>query len=68
MVDLILEIELFDHKCVIIKGLLQSDRLKQHMVSIGADQSLSSSAMYEHRCLVNINKLYKISGKCDDQK
>ena len=24
--------------------------------------------MYEHRCLENINKLYKSAGKCDDQQ
>ena len=38
------------------------------MAAIGVDQSLSNSAMYEHRCLVNIRKLYKSAGKCDDQK
>ena len=24
--------------------------------------------MHEHRCLENITRLYKASGKCDDQK
>ena len=38
------------------------------MVTIGVDQSLSNSTMYEHRCLGNIKQLYKYSGKCDDQK
>ena len=37
------------------------------MVAIGVDQSLSKSALYEHKCLENINKLYKISGKRDDK-
>ena len=32
-------------------GLFQSERLKQHMVNIGADQSLSNSAIYKHICL-----------------
>ena len=38
------------------------------MVIIGFDQSLSNSAMYEHRCLENIKKLYKNSVKCDNQQ
>ena len=38
------------------------------MVSIGLDQSLSNSAMCEHRCLENIKKLYKYGGKCDNQQ
>ena len=38
------------------------------MVIIGVDQSLSNSAMYEHRCLENIKKLYKNSVKCDNQQ
>ena len=38
------------------------------MVTIGVDQSLINSEMYEHRCLENINKLYKSAGKCYEQK
>ena len=38
------------------------------MIVIGAEQSLSNSAMYEHICLENINKLYESSGKYDDQQ
>ena len=38
------------------------------MVTIGVDQYLSNSKMYEHRCAKNIKKLYKYSGKCDNQK
>ena len=38
VIDLILEIESFEQKCVVIKGLLHSDRLKQHMVTIGTYQ------------------------------
>ena len=33
------------------------------MVTIGIDQFSSNSALYEHRCPENINKLYKSSGK-----
>ena len=43
-------------------------KIKQHKVTIGVDQSLSNSKIYEHKCLENINKLYKTSGKCNDQK
>ena len=37
------------------------------MGAIGVDQSLSNSALYEHRCLVNIKKLYKVAVKCEYQ-
>ena len=65
-IDLILDIESFE-KCVFIKGLFQSDQLKQHMVIIGIYQLLSNSAIYEYRCLENIKKLYTSAGKFDDQ-
>ena len=38
------------------------------MVTVAVDQLLSNCAMYEHRCLKNIKKLYKYSGKCDDKQ
>ena len=38
------------------------------MKTIGIDQSLRNSALFEPRCLQNINKLHKHAGKCDDQK
>ena len=59
MINLIVEIESFEKQCVILKELLQLDLLKEHMVTIGIDQSLSKSAMQEHICLENIKKLYK---------
>ena len=34
VIDLILDIEYFEQQCGVIKWLLQSDRLKQHMVTI----------------------------------
>ena len=37
-IDLIICIGSFDQQCVIIKGLLKSDRLKQHMVKIGVEK------------------------------
>ena len=40
VIDLMIEIHSFDHQCLIIKGLLQSEQLKQHMITIGINQSL----------------------------
>ena len=51
-----------------LKGVLQSPLLKDHVHIVGIDQSLSNNALYEQKCLKNINKLYKQSGKCDKQK
>ena len=41
-------IGLFEYKCVIIKGLMRSELLKQHIDTIVIDQSLSNSDLYEH--------------------
>ena len=38
------------------------------MKTIGIDQSLSNNAIYEQRCLQNINNLYENAGKCDEQQ
>ena len=38
------------------------------MVTTELDQSLRNSRIYEHRCLENVKKLYKSSGKWDDQQ
>ena len=51
-----------------IKGVLQSPRLKYHTKTIGIDQSLSNRASFEHNCLNNIKYIYQHSGKCDDQQ
>ena len=48
--------------------MLQSSNLKDHVKTIGIDQSLSNIALFEHRCHQNINKLYKHDGECDYQK
>ena len=37
------------------------------MVNIGIEQQLSNSALYDHRCLGIIKKLYKYAGKFDDK-
>ena len=38
LIYLIIEIESFEQQHVSLKGLIQSDRLKKHMVTIGIDQ------------------------------
>ena len=43
---LVLKIESFEQQCVIIKGLFQSDILKQHRVTILNDKLLINNAMY----------------------
>ena len=48
--------------------MLQSPILKYYVQTIGVDQYLSNNAIYEHKCLGNIKKLYKQAGKCNDQQ
>ena len=38
VIYLIPDIESFEQKCVVVKGFLQSDRLKQNIVTIGTYQ------------------------------
>ena len=64
----VLSIDTFEKQCVVLKVMLQSPRLKYHVQTIGIDQLLSNNAIYEHKCLENIKKLYKQAGKCDNQK
>ena len=61
-------IYIFEQQCVVLKGMLQSKRIKYHMKTIGIDQSLRNSALFEHICLQNIKNLYKHTGKCDNQQ
>ena len=64
----ILSIDTFEQQCFLIKGILQSLCLKYHVQTIGIDPSLRNNALYEHKCIENIKKLYKQAGKCDDQQ
>ena len=68
VIDYILSIDTFEQQCVVIKGMLLSSRLKYHVQTIGIHPSLSNNAVYEHKYIENIKKLYKQYGKCDDQK
>ena len=68
VIDYVLSIDTFEQKCVVLKGMLQSPQQKYHVQTIGIDQSLIKNDIYEHKCLENINKLYKQAVKRDNQK
>ena len=68
LIDYVPSIDTFEQKCVVLKYMLQSPRLKDHVQIIGIDQSLSSNTIYEHKYLENIKNLYKQAGKFDDQQ
>ena len=46
VIEYVLSIDTFEQQCVVIKGMLQSLRLKYHVNTIGIDQSLSNNALY----------------------
>ena len=64
----ILSINTFEQQCVVIKCLLQSAHLEDHMNTIGIDQSSFARSSFENRSMKNIKKIYQHAGKCDDQK
>ena len=66
VIDSILLIDTFEQQYVVLKGMLQSLRIKDHVKNIGIDQRLINNALFEHKCLKNIKKLYKHAGKCDN--
>ena len=68
VIDYVPSINKFEQQCVMLKGMLQSPRLKDHMKTIGVDQALINSDLFEQRFLQNINRLYKHDGKCDNQQ
>ena len=68
MIDSVITIDTFEQQCVVLKGMLQSARLKDHVHTFVIDQYLRNNAIHEHKCLENIKTLYKQAGKCDDQK
>ena len=68
VIDSVLSIDRSEKQYVVLKGMLQSPRLKYHIHTIGIDQSLSKNAIYEHKCIENTKKLYKQAGKCDNQQ
>ena len=68
VIDYILLIGIFGQKCVVIKGMFQSLRLKDQVQTIGIDQSLSNNSLHEHKFLENIKNVYKQARECYDQK
>ena len=65
VIDYVLSIDTFEQKYVVLKDTLKSPRLKDHVQTIGIDQSLSKDAIYEHKCLEiikkNTNKLVSVT-------
>ena len=68
VIDSVISIDTFKQKCVVLKGMLQSPRIKYQVKTIGIDQLLSNNDMFEQKCLQNIKELYKHAGKCDNQQ
>ena len=66
VIDSILSIGTFEQQCVVLKGMLQSPRLKYHIHNIGIDSSIGNNTIYERKCLENIKNLYKQASKCDN--
>ena len=51
VIDYFLYIDKFEQQYVVLKGMLQSLQPKDHIQTIGIDQSLSNNAIYEQKCL-----------------
>ena len=67
-IDSILSIDTFEQQCVVIKCMVQSPRLEDHMNTIGVDQSLCNRSYFEHKCLNNIKMIYQHAGNSDNQQ
>ena len=52
----ILFVDIFEQQYFMIKGMLQSSRLEDHIKNIGIDLSLCNRSYFEHKCLNNIKK------------
>ena len=55
-INYVLSVSTFEQQCVVLKVMLPSPQQKDHTQTIGIDQSLSNNAIYEHKCIENINK------------
>ena len=53
----VLSIDTFEQQCVVLKGMLKSLQLKDHVQTMGIDLSLSNNTIYEQKCLENIHKI-----------
>ena len=61
-IDYILSINTFEQQCVVIKCMLQSSLLEDHMKTIGIDQSSFTRSSFEHIFMNNIKKIYQHAG------
>ena len=68
VIDYVLLIDTYQQQCVVLKGMLKSTQLKDHVQTICIDQSLSNNALCEKKCLENIKKVYIQAVKCDYQQ
>ena len=64
----ILSIDTFEQQCVVVKCMLKSSRLEDHMKTISIDQLLCKMSYFEQNFLNNIKKIYRHAGKFDDQQ
>ena len=46
VIDFVTSVDTFEQQCVVLKGMLQSPRMKDHVQSICIDQSISNNAIY----------------------
>ena len=67
-IDSIRYIDTFEQKCVVIKCMLRSSLIEDHMKTIGIDQSSFTRSSFEHICMNNIKNIYQHADKCDDQQ
>ena len=51
VIDSVLSIDTFEQQCFMLKNVLQSPRLKDHVHTIGIHPSLINNAIYEHKYL-----------------
>ena len=56
VVDYILSIDTFEQQFVVLKGMLQSPRLKYIIKTIGIEHSLRNRASFERKFLNNIKR------------
>ena len=62
VIDYVLSIDNNEQQCIVIKVMFQSLRLRYHVQTIGIYQSLRNNTIYEHKCLENIQNIYKQAG------
>ena len=62
VIDSVISIDTYEQQCVVIKGILQSPRLKDHAPTIGIDPYLINNTIYEHKYLKSYtNKLVSVT-------